>query len=302
MTKPKINLRSLRAGLQHALGAVAELTPMAEGEESRAFGFQVGLDEFVVRVNRSSAGFRKDALAHRSFTSADLPIPEVVSIGTLDDGHIYCISRRAAGVTLQDLSPLHLPAVLRPVAEVMKAIASADVSKTSGFGPFEAEGSGPHATWREFLINVTDRERYDWPAIGTHLNTDRLNRLLDLVADLSQDCPEVRHLVHGDFGSNNVLTDQDRITGVIDWSEALFGDPLYDVANILFWRPWLTCMEQQAGYFEVQRQDLLSQTKRLRCYQLRIGLEEIYQSAITGNGPLVGWAMSRCDQIADGQV
>jgi aminoglycoside phosphotransferase (APT) family kinase protein len=38
--------------------------------------------------------------------------------------------------------------------------------------------------------------------------------------------------VHGDFGSNNVLADGEHITGVVDWSEAMIGDPLYDVANI----------------------------------------------------------------------
>ncbi len=38
--------------------------------------------------------------------------------------------------------------------------------------------------------------------------------------------------MHGDFGSNNVLADGTVTTGVIDWGEAMFGDPRYDIANI----------------------------------------------------------------------
>src|SRR5699024_2408647 len=63
-------------------------------------------------------------------------------------------------------------------------------------------------------------------------------------------------LVHADFGSNNVLTDNGRITAVIDWSEAMFGDSQYEVANIFFWRPWLACMEQQTRYFERRHPEL----------------------------------------------
>jgi hypothetical protein len=38
------------------------------------------------------------------------------------------------------------------------------------------------------------------------------------------------------FGSYNLMTDRRRITAVIDWDRALFGDPLYELANLLFWR------------------------------------------------------------------
>jgi Ser/Thr protein kinase RdoA (MazF antagonist) len=39
-------------------------------------------------------------------------------------------------------------------------------------------------------------------------------------------------LLHGDLGSHNVLTDGDRLLGLIDWEDALSGDPVYDLA---FW-------------------------------------------------------------------
>jgi hygromycin-B 4-O-kinase len=297
--KPDVSPTLLEAELRRSLGEISELTPMVEGEESRVFGFRRDAEDLVVRINPSIEGFRKDALVYRHFATAELPAPAVVSIGILDDGHAYCVSRRIAGVTLQALSRSRLQPLLEPVALVMDAIAASDVTTTSGFGSFDASGVGKYPSWRDFLTSVADRDRYDWLAASKHADMTRVGRFLGLIGDLAGNCPEVRRLVHGDFGSNNVLTDGSRVTAVIDWSEALLGDPLYDVANILFWRSWLDCMEQQARYFEAQRPELLHDADRLRCYQLRIGVEEIYQSAIAGDARLVPWAMARCDQIAD---
>ncbi len=111
-------------------------------------------------------------------------------------------------------------------------------------------------------------------------------------------CPERWQLAHGDFGSNNVLARGGNITGVIDWSEALLGDPLYDVANILFWRTWLNCMEQQAAYSESRIANDPGVKRRLICYQLRIGLRETLESAKAGNGEACRWAFARCENLA----
>lgn len=302
MNKPVVHPAALQIELQGALGDISDLEPLIEGEESRVFGFRWEGADFVVRVNPSADGFHKDAFAYRRFATPTLPIPEVLSIGRLGSGHAYCVSRRLPGPTLQELAGPDLQLVLEPVAQVMAAIAASDITGMSGFGPFDASGVGQCASWRDFLNSVGDRRHYDWNAAGKHIDIDRVKRILDLIDDLADACPEVRQLVHGDFGSNNVLTGENRITGVIDWSEALFGDPLYDVANILFWRPWLDCMEQQARYFEQQQPELLRDAERLRCYQLRIGVAEVYESAISGNDRLVAWAMSRCEAIAAGDA
>jgi hygromycin-B 4-O-kinase len=83
---------------------------------------------------------------------------------------------------------------------------------------------------------------------------------------------------------------------VLDWSEASIGDPLYDVANIFFWSTWLDCMQQQARYFEAfMRSPKLRD--RLLCYQLRIGLAEVYQNAIEGREDALAWATLRCREL-----
>ncbi len=294
MLKPDISLSSVASLFDEMFGSRPELFSIGEGEESRAFAFDLGEDAYVLRINRTADGFAKDSYAGSRFAGPALPVPPVIDIGTLDDGHAYCVSRRAPGVTLQDLPASDLPGIVGPVCAVMDAIAACGVEGTRGFGPFDATGHATFESWRAFLVDIAAPSRHDWPATG--VNEERVARLLDIMLDLTNKAPEERCLIHGDFGSNNVLTDGRFITGVIDWSEAMYGDPLYDIANILFWRSWLPCMEEQARHLE--QSGRLGNPDRLRCYQLRIGLAEIYENAIAGTDENVSWALARCETIA----
>ena len=55
---------------------------------------------------------------------------------------------------------------------------------------------------------------------------------------LAQGLPGGRHIIHGDLLNRNVLVADSKITAVIDWGNALYGDWLYDAAWLIFWWPW----------------------------------------------------------------
>lgn len=295
--KPRLSRQAITAALERDLGPASDLTSVSEGEESQVFGIRLGDEDAILRINRLAESFHKDAFCQQHFASAGLPIPHILSIGEVD-GYAYCVSRRAAGRTLQDLSPAELPPVVSRVDDVMRVIASTSLDGTAGFGTFDAKGNGRHRSWHDFLAAIADPGLYDWAKHEPAVDRRWVEQHLRLLTELLPSCPESRRLVHGDFGSNNVLTDGLAITGVIDWSEALFGDPLYDVANIFFWRPWLACMEAQARYVEQHRPDVMDNMQTLRCYQLRIGLQQVFECAEAGDLADLRWAMARCDEIA----
>lgn len=227
-----------------------------------------------------------------------LPIPRVIEIGRLDDSHAYCISDRVSGRTLQETNSADLPALLEPTAKVLEAIGAANLQGFSGFGPFDKNGNGPYSSWNAFLLDVNERCCDERKTLARYLSLDQVGPVLARFNELVDGCPEQWLLVHGDFGSNNILARDGSITGVIDWSEALLGDPLYDVANILFWRTWLNCMEQQAAYFESLIANDPGVKRRLICYQLRIGLLETLESAQACNEETCRWAFARCETLA----
>ena len=135
------------------------------------------------------------------------------------------------------------------------------------------------------------------PAISGLANHKLLDSVAERFAVLAENCPDVRKLVHGDFGSNNVLAQGNSITGVLDWSEAMIGDPAYDIANVFFWRTWLPCMEELAAWFErAGTPDRTGRERRL-CYALRIGLREVYENVRDENVRMAGWALNRCNEL-----
>jgi hygromycin-B 4-O-kinase len=295
--KPSLSQSRVEEILRSGVGEIRGLHRLAEGEESQAFGFAHGAVNLVARFNPSRRGFDKDDFAYRKFRSPSLPVPEILLVSEPEPGLYLCVSSRAPGETLQDLEPASLPGMVGPVGRVMEAIAAADVSPIAGFGPWDAEGRGDAESWAEFLTSIADRSRHDWVRAGRYVDMREVDPLLGRVHEFSNYCPEARQLVHGDFGSNNVIEHQGRITAVIDWSESLAGDALYDVANVFFWRTWLPCMEAQAQFFEQASRGEPGTRERLLCYQLRIGLQEVYENAVSARPERAAWALNRCRQI-----
>lgn len=141
MRKPALSRATITGALARDFPDLSPLLALVEGEESQAFMFSAGAQNYVVRNNPTAAGFEKDRLAQRRWTSAILPIPKVVLIAPLD-GAFLCVSARAPGVTLQDLAPADALAFAPGLGKVMDVLATADVSDLAGFGPFDATEAG----------------------------------------------------------------------------------------------------------------------------------------------------------------
>jgi hygromycin-B 4-O-kinase len=260
---------------------------LVEGVESQAFRFQVSEGSFVVRINPSLPGFEKDLWAS-STLAGRVPVPRVVRLGRLDDAHAYCISEWVPGTTLEELPVQDAEGLVEEVAKVWRAIAETDVSPIDGFGYFDPDGHAVASSWRNVLVETLETARRDLKGASD---------VIEVYARLIDRCPEERTLIHGDFGSNNVLADGARITAVLDWDQAMVGDPLYDVANFYFWATHLRCMAVQASYFERTLSPLPAYQQRISCYALRIGLEEACESRREGDLGMADWALGRSHQL-----
>lgn len=290
MPIPDLKREDVANHLRRRLGPSVELTELPAGEESRVYLLVAGGTKQILRVNRSRFGFDKDAFAYRHFHSTSLPIPAVLETGDLDGMNFFCITSCAPGRTLQDLSLDEVRQTFQPLENILRSVRGSDVSSTRGSGFLDQNGIGSHQSWPSFLQSLDSQI---WPDVSHVIDTSQLRSVISRMLSLSEDIQEFRCLIHGDFGSNNVLTDGRSITAVIDWSEAMIGDPLYDVANIFFWRTWLGCMDQQARFFEEHSYPRESAQERLLCYQLHIGLREMRESAIKNDWVAAAWAMNR---------
>ena len=278
----------IAAFLRQEFGTIKSLTQMVEGEESQALSFVHKSESYVVRINPSIEGFKKDNYAYTHFYSEILTIPKVIKLGKIDSDHAFCISEMIEGITMQDSEPAAIDKLLIPLTNAWKEIGGTDISYSTGFGELE------------LLCYVWEKE-YTGQVINAQNMTMTLlyKKLSDELKLLAARCPAKRSLVHGDFGANNILVKHGTITAVIDWENALYGDPLYDIAIANFWRTWLVCMEKSAAYWEAELSEIDDYRLRIRCYQLRIALAEIFVNATDDDTEMVSWLQDRSRQVLE---
>jgi hygromycin-B 4-O-kinase len=292
--KTSLSQDEIKSLLSKEMGAITNLEQMVEGEESQALSFLHKNKPYVVRINPDIEGFKKDQYAYKHFGSDKIPIPRVLKLGHVDSNHSYCISELISGVTLQDADSAQITRLLEPLTDVWSEIGKIDISNTSGYGEFDENGNGKYETWQDFTLAVLD---YDWDSVVEVIDTELVEKIKDELKRLVSLCPNDRKLVHGDFGANNVIVKAKQIKSVIDWENALYGDPLYDIAIAYFWSPWLVCMQKSAEYWEELLNGTDDYRARIRCYQLRIALHEIYDNATDGDVKVVAWLQKRTSDI-----
>jgi hygromycin-B 4-O-kinase len=261
---------------------IKQVTRLRHGEWSTAYAFRRGGADFVVRFGALREDFDKDRWAAR-YASPDLPIPAVVEIGETPAG-FYAISERVHGGFIDDLDGEGMRAVLPSLFATLDAARGVDLSTTSGYGSWGADGSAPHPTWRAALLDIGN----DRPADRTHGWRERLaasptgrgpfDEAAGLLMELVEYAPEERHLIHSDLLNFNVLVEGDRIGAVIDWGCAMYGDFLYDLAWFAYWSPWypawrgLDFKREAVRHYAAIGLDVPAFDERLRCCQIHIGL------------------------------
>ena len=81
------------------------------------------------------------------------------------------------------------------------------------------------ASWLDERLNTAA----DYIRAGFELDAEDPPKLLELL-QTNRPAPVPETLIHGDFMWDNVLVEDGRITGIIDWGGGAFGDPRYDLA------------------------------------------------------------------------
>ena len=270
---------------------VGEIVPIDHGEWSRAYGFHHDGRDYVVRFSALDEDFHKDRLAAR-FASPALPIPAIVELGETDAG-FYAISERVSGGFLDELDEAGMRAMLPSLFAALDAMRGAALAGMTGYGGWGADGNASRPSWRAALLDVAtdrpDHRTHGWRErlIASPSGSGPFDEAYARLRTLSERLPEERHLIHGDLLNFNVLVAGERISGVIDWGCAMWGDWLYDLAWLCFWAPWypawreIDFAEEARRHYAAIGLNVPDFAQRMACCQMHIGLDGMAYQAFT---------------------
>lgn len=197
-------------------------------------------DSVVIRFNARDIQLPK---FHREKVAFDilknkLPVPDCL---VLDDSRTlapfdYMVCKKIEGKNIEQ-SWAHLSEKLKSVlsfqaGQVLSQIHSVELNhfgELSGNGPFPKTN-----TWTEYLAFILNYHLEEAMALSL-FTAEKRNSFLNSFKNHAHmfDKFETPKLVHGDFHLGNLLSDQEKITGVLDFEWACAGDPLFDMSNQL---------------------------------------------------------------------
>jgi aminoglycoside phosphotransferase (APT) family kinase protein len=276
-------------------GRASEVAELGSGAWSRAFAFRVDERNLVIRFGQHREDYEIDRRA-MSYATPDLPVPEVIEIGSALDG-AYAISERHDGRFLESLDADDWRRVLPALWRALDAMREQPEEWPQWLLEAPELAEGPGGRWgAQLLAALEDRpdERVSgWrPVLAGVPELDALFTTAKAeFVDLLDACPARGHLIHCDLLNRNVLVSEDatRLSAVFDWSCQRHGDFLYDVAWLTFWAPWhpglaaVDIRSRALEHFSASGIAVAGFDQRLRCYELHIGLEHLAYNAFTGD-------------------
>lgn len=212
---------------------------------------------YVLKLNAFPEYFRDcsfylEQWANDQLSQAGLPFVRTIMIDATRESipTDYLVQEAASGKSLLEVNNAGklTPELLSQLGNVMAAVHSVPVT---GYGQFsvgsllgQGRPSGMSASWNAFLESHYD----DHVAYCIRLGIFR-EKSKTVLRKLLADCQDRTawdqpRLLHGDIANHNVFTARNTISGVIDWEDAIAGDPVYDISY------WATASFQHPEWVE----------------------------------------------------
>jgi hygromycin-B 4-O-kinase len=280
---------------------ITEIVPLGTGHIARVFSFQAGDLAYVIRFVTAQMAhtLKKEAFIATLLAATDIPLPPILHQGTFQDDY-FAVAPKAPGTPLYELSPEAYKQIMPTVIETLDAIHQIDVGRTEKYGIFDDTGVGLFPSWHAHLLSVSEEEAEDsffgkWHRLfeESFLERELFDQLLEQMKSLLVYTLEERFLVHGDYGFNNLLADDGKITAVLDWANAQYGDFVYDIAWLDFYSPGVGYGPRFQQHYQAQNRLVPYFAERLRCYQCYISLNALRFYAKADLPEAYGWARQR---------
>lgn len=195
----------------------------------------VGNESYAVKVGVHILN-DKITLNTISESGIDIPAPRTITYFELENKQILVMSK-LDGVSYRAIRKEFKQNFLGSIIENLKVLHTIKSSK-AGL-PYRKEHES--INWKEFLLNkyLGNDPWFNWQEIcqrdevNSELIKKSLNYFIRRIESTDLDIGD-NSLIHTDINQGNLLVNitERKVSGIVDWSEAMYGDPLFDFARV----------------------------------------------------------------------
>lgn len=191
--------------------------------------------EYAIKYHRKGAFGDGLALRLLREKNVDIPIPKLLGDFVIEGRSVLILEK----IKFPLLETIPVGEMHRYIPSMIENLKKIHEIKAGRAGFLNEIGEKRH--WKEVLLakfNGTD-PILNWKKIVERRELD-LELVLESVENIIKKISEIRFMegecsfLHTDFNQRNLFVDPagDKIMGIIDWGEAMFGDPVYDFARV----------------------------------------------------------------------
>lgn len=236
--KPTVEISEVKAVLRkHFSSDVTAITPLEGGNISTVFSFTSFDKEYIIKFSDVAGSFETEKFISNLLTSQGIPFARCMELGNYKSLN-YLISEKIAGQILNHCSYEQQQRMLPEVVQILIRMNQVKSETTKGYGMINSSGDGTYTSWREHIIATYAEEQADsfwegWRSLfkTSCLEKDVFDECYNRLLAYSTYNEPYRYFIHGDFHQYNILSDGQRITGIID-SNGKYGDFLIDLATL----------------------------------------------------------------------
>ncbi len=234
--KPQITHTDLQKTAEILLGEyIVEVVPAVEGiDHVVLIAKTITHQQLVIKTGPDADG---DICALRLLADIGVKVPHIIIEGVHTESAIsypLIIMSYFEGKLLKGTpqKSLYIAEILNELEKIHS------VESPGGAGYIVTVGKERSRTWKQFLLRNLNGESsdfnwekaYNHPLVEKSFLKERLDKAKREVSQLPEDIP--LRLIHTDLNGANIFIKDNHLEGIVDWSDAKFGDPLFDFSRL----------------------------------------------------------------------
>lgn len=235
----------------------SESTRIAQGYDNEVYAVRTQQgDDFILRLRQhGEVSFEQEAWAIAQCRTVGVPVPEILFVATVlieEQPREAMVQRTLAGTPLstilRSLATSEQAALFAQAGEALRGIHSIAVG---GFWRRHDDGTWDWPNWEQLMQSHLDNRRAERPfLVQSGFTETEIETLYEMMERYQQEAAGRKPILcHGDFlPAHLFVTDDLRLSGVIDFGEFHGGTPLDDFALLYMEHPEVNLAWVQSGY------------------------------------------------------